>query len=295
MTRVAIALYRLRGPIYYAAVILLVVSALLRGLLPDGVSRRILQALPVAALVVILLCAVLVALGPRLLPERGAVVVTAPVHGRWLGMNSPASKVPSHGARMYGQSHAIDLVHEPVDGARPSFGAGHAMPASDGYPAFGEPVYAMVDGVVVRASGWRRDHRARSSVPAMLYMMMEGVIRELGGPGFVLGNHVVIRSADGVHAAVAHLQRGSLAVRVGQTVRAGERIGRCGNSGNSSEPHVHAQLMDRASVWTAQGIPMLFSGIGLDDPDVLLDALPRNDQHMTAPPNAPAGLGTLEV
>lgn len=54
-------------------------------------------------------------------------------------------------------------------------------------------------------------------------------------------------------------------MKVGETVRAGTRIARCGNSGNNSEPHVHAQLMDRASPWTAQGLPMLFVDVVLDE------------------------------
>ncbi|MCI9889428.1 M23 family metallopeptidase [Micrococcales bacterium 31B] len=153
-------------------------------------------------------------------------------------------------------------------------------PPSD-YPAFGEPVMAMIDGTVVRASGWRRDHRSRSSLLTVVYMMVEGALRELGGPGFIVGNHVVIRGADGTHAVVAHLQRGSVAVRRGESVRAGEVIGRCGNSGNSSEPHVHAHLMDRASFMFAVGLPMAFRGITLDDE--VVDGLPRNEQHLTAP------------
>jgi murein DD-endopeptidase MepM/ murein hydrolase activator NlpD len=117
------------------------------------------------------------------------------------------------------------------------------------------------------------------------------MIREVGGPGFVIGNHVVIRGDDGVYAAVAHLQQGSAAVRAGDRVTAGTRIGGCGNSGNSSEPHVHAQLMDRASFWTAQGVPMAFAGIAIGDDPEPADALPANEQHMTAagrPQSGPA-------
>ncbi len=113
-------------------------------------------------------------------------------------------------------------------------------------------------------------------------MMIEGMIREIGGPGFVIGNHVTIRSGDGAYATVAHLQQGSLTVKVGDRVTAGTVIGGCGNSGNTSEPHVHAQLMDRASLWTAQGLPMSFSGITLDNHPEAVDALPANEQHMTA-------------
>src|SRR5690606_22923153 len=109
----------------------------------------------------------------------------------------------------YGQAYAIDLVAEPLDVPRPAFGERMFRPPQE-YPAFGAPVHAMIEGTVVRASGWRRDHRARSNLWGFLYMTVEGMLRELGGPGFVVGNHVTIRGADGTFATLAHLQRGSL-------------------------------------------------------------------------------------
>jgi len=71
-------------------------------------------------------------------------------------------------------------------------------------------------------------------------------------------------------------------VKRGDRVQAGSIVGRCGNSGNTSEPHVHAQLMDRVSFWTAQGLPMAFAEVALGDESERMDALPANDQHMTA-------------
>lgn len=59
------------------------------------------------------------------------------------------------------------------------------------YPAFGAPVFAMIDGTVVRRVDGMRDHRSRSSLLAFVYMMVEGMLRELGGARFILGNHVV--------------------------------------------------------------------------------------------------------
>jgi len=203
------------------------------------------------------------------------------VRGRWIALNSPATRVPSHGLRAYGQAYAIDLAYEPAEHTRPAFG-GEPMRAAQEYPGLGQPVLAMIDGTVVKASDWRRDHRARSNLLGVVYLLVEAAIRELGGPGFVIGNQVTIRGDDGVYATVAHLQRGSLTVGVGERVTAGQRIGNCGNSGNSTEPHVHAQLMDRASLWTGQGVPMAFRAISLDDQPEPIDGLPRNNQHMTA-------------
>jgi murein DD-endopeptidase MepM/ murein hydrolase activator NlpD len=92
--------------------------------------------------------------------RRPPVEVGAPVAGRWEAVNSPADKVPSHGLHAYGQTYAIDLVHEPVDGSRPQFGAGPSFRPPTDYPAFGQPVLAPADGVVVQAHGRERDTAA---------------------------------------------------------------------------------------------------------------------------------------
>lgn len=293
MRAALLAGHRFRGPAMSCA-IAVTVGLGLAGVLGwrDG-TGWLAVALVGVAVAVVLSCGVLMMLGPRLLPDREPAVVRSPVRGRWLALNSPASRVPSHGVRMYGQSFAIDLVAEPVVGdsgqadeasvgSRPVFGDGPGMRASTDYPAFGEPVFAMVSGTVVRASDWRRDHRARSGWLAMGYLMVESAIRELGGQGFIIGNHVTIRDDEGRYALVAHLQRGSVAVAVGDTVRAGDRIASCGNSGNSSEPHVHAQLMDRAVPWVAQGLPMAFREVVLAGRSGPVDGLPANAEHLTA-------------
>jgi murein DD-endopeptidase MepM/ murein hydrolase activator NlpD len=92
-------------------------------------------------------------------------------------------------------------------------------------------------------------------------MLIESVVREAGGTGWVIGNHVILDLGDGVYAMYAHLGHGSLLVRPGDRVRAGQEMARCGNSGNSSEPHVHFQLMDGPDPDSARGIPFRWRGI----------------------------------
>jgi murein DD-endopeptidase MepM/ murein hydrolase activator NlpD len=74
------------------------------------------------------------------------------------------------------------------------------------------------------------------------------------------GNHVMIETREGPVVAVCHLQRGSVQVQLGQSVRMGQTLGRCGNSGNTTEPHVHLQAIDRLDVLHAFAVPITFGG-----------------------------------
>ena len=94
-------------------------------------------------------------------------------------------------------------------------------------------------------------------------MLVEGSVRELTGVNRILGNHVILGLGNGTYAAYAHLQRGSLTVREGDSVHAGQPLARCGNSGDSSEPHLHFQLMDGPDPDAARGVPFTWSGIGV--------------------------------
>ncbi|MFD7863466.1 M23 family metallopeptidase [Streptomyces sp. NPDC059783] len=212
-----------------------------------------------------------------------AVEVEAPVSGLWTALNSPADRVPSHGIHTYGQTYAIDIVaerrEEPVtaDGGpvgSADGGAGSARPKfrvlwplarrNRDFPAFGAPLLAVADGTVVRASDARRDHLSRNSLPGLVYLMVvEASVRDVVGPRAVVGNHVVLDLGGGTYALYAHLRHGSLRVRVGETVRAGQQLAECGNSGNSTEPHVHFQLMDHPDPDVAIGIPFTWRGIGV--------------------------------
>ncbi|MEU1467303.1 peptidoglycan DD-metalloendopeptidase family protein [Streptomyces sp. NPDC005761] len=132
------------------------------------------------------------------------------------------------------------------------------------FPAFGAPLLAVADGTVVHASHGRRDHLSRNSVPALIYLMLiEASVRDVLGPGSIVGNHLVLDLGDGTYAMYAHLRRGSLRVRAGERVRAGQILAECGNSGNSTEPHVHFQLMDDPDLDVAVGIPFTWRGIGV--------------------------------
>ena len=64
--------------------------------------------------------------------------------------------------------------------------------------------------------------------------------------------------SDGPFVLLAHLQRGSVQVQPGQPVSVGDPVARCGNSGNSTEPHLHLQVSDSTAWTSAKGLPFTF-------------------------------------
>jgi murein DD-endopeptidase MepM/ murein hydrolase activator NlpD len=75
----------------------------------------------------------------------------------------------------------------------------------------------------------------------------------------IAGNYLIIalRHSD-AFVALAHLRTGSIRVAIGQEVTAGQPVAECGNSGNSTQPHVHVQVMDSPDLSVARGVPMAF-------------------------------------
>ena len=213
--------------------------------------------------------------------RRVPTQVRLPVTGRWVALNSPANRVPSHGLHAWGQSYAIDLVHEPPDRPRPAFGSAPGFRRPEEFPAFGQPVLAPADGVVVAAHGRQRDHRSRSTWAAVLYGLVEGSVRELLGPRRILGNHVILNIGADVYAVLAHLRSGTVRVVPGDAVRAGDRVADCGNSGNSTEPHLHLQLMDHRNIAVAAGLPVEFHGFETNGEHRI--GVPRNGEPFLAP------------
>ncbi|TQJ34891.1 M23 family metallopeptidase [Arthrobacter sp. SLBN-122] len=183
-----------------------------------------------------------------------------PFVGAWLVQNSPSNRVPSHGTQLFATGHAIDFT--PVDGSGRSTPITFSTLFRPGLPeqfvGFGRAVTAPVSGVVQAAHDGGPDHAAFRGFPSIGYAMTQAKRLREGWPGLA-GNHVVIESG-GVFIALCHLQRGSVCVRPGQLVHCGDPVGRCGNSGNSTEPHLHVQAMDSADPARASAVPITFPG-----------------------------------
>jgi len=170
------------------------------------------------------------AVGVVLLAAAGCLVITArrhrwraplsrpllfPLEGAWYVVQGGGPAL-NHHARVPEQRGALDLVALGPYGTRTRPGR---EPAA--YAAYGRPVRSPCDGRVVSAA---------DTVPDQL----PGEIRYQ--PPY--GNHVFLDTGREI-VKMAHLRPGSVTVAEGDTVRAGQLLGEVGNSGNSTEPHLH--------------------------------------------------------
>ena len=193
--------------------------------------------------------------------QREPVTLSLPLRGPCRVQNSPATRVPSHGTDALGSAYAIDRV--PVDengrSAPRTWRGLVAAEPPEMFVGFGESVCSPVSGVVDVVHDDEPDHWARRSQLVLIpYMLGQSRRAELGAPGLA-GNHVVVAIGPrGPYVVLAHLQRGSVRVHAGQPVHDGDALARCGNSGNSTEPHLHLQVSDSTDWPNACGLPFRF-------------------------------------
>lgn len=185
-------------------------------------------------------------------------VLAFPFAGRWLVQNSPATRVPSHGTELFGSSHAIDFVPVDLEGrsARRGLRSVFGTERPEEFVGFARAILAPVAGEIVQVHDGEADHVARRSAGALLGYALTQPARVRRGASAIAGNHIVIR-ADDVLVLLAHLRAGSATPVVGDVVRAGEQIGECGNSGNSTEPHLHLQVSESVDR-NGRGVPLAF-------------------------------------
>jgi murein DD-endopeptidase MepM/ murein hydrolase activator NlpD len=182
---------------------------------------------------------------------------TLPFEGEWYVFNGGVTEAASHSWDIVAQRYAYDFVI--TDAARQRH-SGQGDQVTD-YFCYGQPIRAVADGEVVAARDGVRD------AP----QVGNGWIDWLS-PDF-RGNSVTIRHAEAEYSFSAHLIPGSLTVKVGERVRRGQIIGRCGHSGHSTEPHLHFQLQDHPNFWLAVGLPVMFD-------DVVVDGVAADRMHL---------------
>lgn len=133
--------------------------------------------------------------------------------------------------------------------------------------AYNEPVMAIADGVVVAARADRPENAAMMRRPdetaevymqRVMAMQAETVAEDLDAIG---GNYVTIEHANSEYSHYLHLAAGSVKLKPGDAVEQGDVVGAIGQSGNSTEPHLHFQVTDGVDPFYSRGLPVSFSNI----------------------------------
>jgi murein DD-endopeptidase len=184
--------------------------------------------------------------------KNPVVVISSPLVGEdWVAGNGPSNTsvhrralIPINGHAYISQRLAIDWVQAYPDGKM------YKGDPSDNrnYRAYGAEIHAVADGVVTQVGDGIPQNTPGSKSPAV------PITLETVG-----GNHVIMEVGNGLFAFYAHMQPGSLRVKVGDKVTRGQVLGLLGNTGNSSEPHLHFQICSANSELGSEGLPYAFA------------------------------------
>ena len=188
--------------------------------------------------------------------KTGAALIDEPLTGdRWLAANGP-SNVSNHrravivlnGKPRVPERYAIDFIKLGDDGK--SYSGDESKNSS--YHAYGVPILAVADGKIVSLKDGLPENVPQAKQMAVTMNLVN-----------IAGNHLVEAIGGGQYVGYAHLIPGSIAVKLGEQVHRGQVLGRLGNSGNSTEPHLHIQVCNGPSFLICEGLPMEFKRMSL--------------------------------
>jgi hypothetical protein len=149
-----------------------------------------------------------------------------PFRGSWFVFCGGNTKAVNHHHGETAQRYALDLI---MINKKSGSHAGSGSENQD-YYAFGQDTLAPAGGEVIEAVDGFRDNEPQKTTNNYAYS----------------GNFVMIKHAENLYSVLAHLRHGSVQVKAGEKVLAGQKLGECGNSGNSTEPHLHFHAQDNS-------------------------------------------------
>ena len=173
-------------------------------------------------------------------PEENSTDLRLPFEGRWKVAWGGDTRELNYHHDTPNQRYAFDFLIAD-EGGKTYRGSGTE---NGDYYAFGREILAPADGVVTDVIRGVRDNRPGSM-----------------NPYSALGNAIFIRHAEHEISVLAHFKQGSIRVAVGERVKGGQVLGLCGNSGNSSEPHLHYHLQNTRVIQDATGIKCHFTSV----------------------------------
>lgn len=183
-------------------------------------------------------------------PEKKTVNMEEPLKGEsyYIIQGGETPIINYHGAAANPQQYALDINKVNSWGFRAS---GFSPSKPDNYAVFGDTVYSPISGMVVQAVDRLPDQDIPKSKPRQ-----------------PAGNHIWIKT-DSLYVVLAHLKQHSARVKKGEKVQAGQPVARVGNTGNTSEPHLHMHAvrypkkkhpMPDSLLYGGEPVPVTFDG-----------------------------------
>ncbi len=171
--------------------------------------------------------------------------MSLPFYGKWKVFNGGIDKLSSHSWNIISQRYAYDFVLSDDGGKK----INAKKETVNDYLTFNENVYSPNDGVIIRVKNNIKDNKHAGSGWIDIWTTE------------IRGNFVIIEHDKNVYSLIAHLKEKSCLVKKGDVVKRGQIIAKCGNSGHSTQPHIHFQVQDKANWYFSKGLPIIFSDI----------------------------------
>jgi len=178
------------------------------------------------------------------------VQILCPVKGMWSFMNPPGHHPDAK------DFVAVDKRGKPYKAYRLIPHLFYSLDVEHTY-AWSRPVASPFDGTVVKAENARTDRKRLNLLRDLFTGLIVSPRKHRNDPQASLGNHLIIRSDDGIFSVLAHLKQGSVTIEESVRVKAGDVVAEVGNSGNSIQPHLHFQLMTENQPFTSPPLPFI--------------------------------------
>jgi murein DD-endopeptidase MepM/ murein hydrolase activator NlpD len=172
--------------------------------------------------------------------ERNSTKLILPFKDVWHITWGGDTKELNYHVKSQAQKNAFDILIQDKEGKTYRTNG----KSNEDYYVFGKELIAPCDGEIVLAVDGVKDN-----IPGVL------------NPTFLSGNTVIIKTSNNEFLFFAHFKNHSIKVQEGQKVKQGQLLGLCGNSGNSSEPHLHFHIQNVEDMNIATGVKCYFDKI----------------------------------
>ncbi len=170
--------------------------------------------------------------------KRNSTSMSLPFRGEWAVFWGGDTKELNYHVAVRFQKNAFDIIQTDESGKSYK----NDGKKNEDYYAFGQDIIAPCNGEVVFAVDGIKDN-----VPGMKNTF------------YIPGNAILLKTTNKEYILLAHFKQGTVKVRQGDKIKQGQLLGLCGNSGNSSEPHLHFHLQNTEDFIIATGVKCYFN------------------------------------